>query len=281
MTEKNSSTAVKGLPWFRAYEEFAHDPKVQMMNEADQRRLTMLFHLRCGGHLNPSDEEVVFLLRIEMDSWLTTKQLFIEKGFIDESNRLLNWEKRQYESDTSTERVRKYREKSKTAQCNDDETLLKRSRNVTVTAPDTDTDTEADTEAEYILPPAREGQSICDQVAESYHGALPSLPKFQIWSSADVFNLKSNFEIDPARERIDFWRDIFQRASRNRLLSGREPPDKKRDWKPCLPWFLKPDNATDVVNGKYPPNLESRPPDKKQERPKEYPSEIRPIGAKK
>ena len=100
---------------------------------------------------------------------------------------------------------------------------------------------------------------IFSQVVEAYHQSLPALPRHQIWSGLDTFNFKSNFELDQARERIDFWLDIFQRASKNKLLSGREPPDKterKKSWKPCFSWFLKSDNVADILNGKYPPNLE-------------------------
>ena len=38
-------------PWFRMYSEFATDPKVQSMSEAMQRRLMMLFCLRCSDVL--------------------------------------------------------------------------------------------------------------------------------------------------------------------------------------------------------------------------------------
>ena len=51
-------------------------------------------------------------------------------------------EKRQYDTDSSTERVRKWRESQKNAQSQADETLQKRFSN----APDTDTDTDTDTD---------------------------------------------------------------------------------------------------------------------------------------
>ena len=180
---ENSSSPKKDLPWFRAYAEFAHDPKVQMMSESDQRRLTMLFHLRCGGLISPTDEEIIFLLRIEADTWLETKALFIEKGFIDENNRLCNWEKRQYESDSSTARVQKHREKQKQPKGNGDETLQKRFETVTVTPPDTDTDTdtEADTESEKDSPhpPSPGGEvNVVDPslIPHEPGDGLPSLP---------------------------------------------------------------------------------------------------------
>ncbi|MGZ5053350.1 MAG: hypothetical protein ACXWAT_00245 [Methylobacter sp.] len=106
--------------WFRMYSEFATDPKVQMMSEADQRRLTMLFCLRCNGHVTLQDKEVTFLLRISNDEWIKTKSEFIELGFISSTNELLNWDKRQFASDSSAARVARHRERLKNEQkkCN-------------------------------------------------------------------------------------------------------------------------------------------------------------------
>ena len=109
-------------PWFRMYAEFANDPKVQMLSEADQRRLTMLLCLRCNGSVTLHDEEVTFLLRISNDEWTVTKAIFVAKGFINSDNEILNWDKRQFASDTSKNRVASHRERKK-QQGNNDVTL--------------------------------------------------------------------------------------------------------------------------------------------------------------
>jgi uncharacterized phage protein (TIGR02220 family) len=116
--------------WFRLYAEFANDAKVQMLSETDQRRLVMLFCLRCNGDETLQDEQVAFQLRISNEEWAKSKVTFISKSFINSDNEVLNWDKRQYISDSSTGRVAKYREK------------MKQEGNVSVTPPDTDTDTE-------------------------------------------------------------------------------------------------------------------------------------------
>lgn len=124
--------------WFRLYHEFATDPKVQMMSEVNQRRLVMLFCMRCcNGHETFQDDEVTFQLRISDAEWQETKSLFIDKGFIDKSNKVLKWDKRQFVSDSSTARVRKFRELNKTTK------KKKRECNVSVTPPEQNrTDTE-------------------------------------------------------------------------------------------------------------------------------------------
>ena len=128
--------------WFRMYSEFATDAKVQMMSEAMQRRYLMLMCLRCSNDLvTLHDEEIAFQLRISDEELAETKALFIKKGFIDSTWNLLNWEKRQFASDSSKDRVAKHRalQKQKQEQAgNADVTLHETKAN----GLDTDTDTE-------------------------------------------------------------------------------------------------------------------------------------------
>jgi hypothetical protein len=121
--------------WFRLYAEFATDPKVQMLSEADQRRYIMLLCLRCSnGDVTLHETEVAFQLRISNEEWAATKRVLMAKGLIDKDNKPTAWNKRQYVSDSSAARVAKHRQE------------VKRRCNVTVTPPDTDTDTDTDTE---------------------------------------------------------------------------------------------------------------------------------------
>ena len=120
--------------WFRLYSEFVHDPKIQMMSEAMQRRFVMLLCDRCSDVLvTLSDDEMAYRWHISPAELAETKALFIAKGFIEDDWSVVNWNKRQFVSDSSTERTRRYRERKRTSQ-------------VTVgdgcDMPDTDTDTE-------------------------------------------------------------------------------------------------------------------------------------------
>ena len=136
-------TFIKGFEvmanqWFRMYHEFATDPKIQMLLESDQRRYIMLLCMRCSnGDVTLHDNEVAFQLRVTNEDWSTTKATLIEKKLITKENKPTAWDKRQYISDSSAERVKKHRDKKK-YECN-----------VTVTPPDTDTDT--DTEKNNVI----------------------------------------------------------------------------------------------------------------------------------
>ncbi|CAG2126865.1 hypothetical protein LMG31506_00211 [Cupriavidus yeoncheonensis] len=126
-------------PWFRMYSEFATDAKVQSMSEAMQRRLMMLFCLRCSNALATlQEDELAFALRLSDEDLAETKALFTRKGFVDAEWNIRNWDKRQFASDSSTERSRKHRQGKKNA--------AQQGCNVAATAPDTDS--EADTEAD-------------------------------------------------------------------------------------------------------------------------------------
>lgn len=134
--------ALNTKPWFRFYKEFAYNPRIQNMNEAFQRRLVMLFCLKCDGLLpGLEEEEIAGALKIPMKELEKTKKYLVNKGIVTDEWDIPSWNVRQYESDSSAERTRRYRKRK----C-DDVTAKGRHRSVTrvtpVTLPDTDTDTE-------------------------------------------------------------------------------------------------------------------------------------------
>jgi hypothetical protein len=123
------------LPWFRMYAEFATDTKVQSMDETLQRRFIMFLCLHCKGEYERlTDDELAFALRITPAELVNTKEAFKQKRFLDDNGKIRSWNKRQFKSDSSTDRVREHRKR----QCNGDETA----GNVSVTPSDTDSDSE-------------------------------------------------------------------------------------------------------------------------------------------
>lgn len=121
-------------PWFRLYAEILNDHKVQMLPEVYRWRLVALMCIRCNVAETLPDSAIAFHLRITEKEWQTTKKAFIANQFIDLENNLINWNKRQFISDSSTERSKRHREKLKVQRCGD----------VAATAPDTDTDTDTE-----------------------------------------------------------------------------------------------------------------------------------------
>jgi hypothetical protein len=124
------------------------------------------------------DEEIAFELDLETEDWLTLKAKLKVKGFIDFSRKAIiisKWNEEQYDSDSSTERVKKHRREKMKRFSNVTETEMKRFSNVTetemkrfsnvtetemkqqsivtVTPPDTDPDPDPDPDPEKIKTP--------------------------------------------------------------------------------------------------------------------------------
>ena len=213
--------------WFRLYAEFASDHKVQMMSEVDQRRLVMLFCFRCNSDETLHDTEIAFQLRVSIDEWMATKQVFIERGFIDKDNNILNWDKRQYISDTSTDRVRKYRDKLK-QECNVSETPPEQIQNRTDT--------------EQIININCPHQDIVDL----YHKNLPMLPKVKLWTSKRANTLKLRWSEDKSRQSLEFWDNLFSNIAKSDFLTG-----KNSQWRADLEWIINPSNLVKILEGKY------------------------------
>jgi hypothetical protein len=227
-------------PWFRLYNEFAHDPKVQMLPEAMQRRLIMLFCLRCSNALVTLQEaEVAFQLRISDQEMAETKALFVAKGFIDSAWNVLNWDKRQFASDTRKARVAKHRalQKEKQAELgNGDVTLPKRIDNALDT--DTDTDTEQ-TQIQKIVPigtlsPAKLPTCPTQSIVDVYHEVLPTLPRVRLTTPKRTRDISAFWRFVLTTKKSDgqpratnadealIWvRGYFERAGLNDFLMGR------------------------------------------------------------
>jgi hypothetical protein len=235
------------MPWFRMYAEFASDPKVQMMSEAMQRRLVMLFCMRCCDvTVTLRDDEIAFHLRVSESELAETKALFIAKGFIDSEWNVTNWEKRQFASDSSAERTRRYRDR-------------KRDANVTshVTARDAveqiqnRTDTEATEAKASVVPEASGTRCPHADIIALYHETLPSLARVREWTDARQALLRKRWAEKPERQTLDWWRDFFGYVERSDFLMGRKASRGSDPFECDLEWLIRPRNFVKVIEGKY------------------------------
>lgn len=170
----------KSLPWFRFYSETMSDRK---MNHA--ARLCGLSRLEivgawalilCAASESPVRgalyvtfqkrymmDDVTDLLGCSNDQAESIMSAFVEMEMLEVSDgayKVKNWDKRQYKSDNSTQRVRDYRSKpAEITECNNDETLHDRYSNVSVTPPETETDTDTDTESSVVVGVARDAKT--------------------------------------------------------------------------------------------------------------------------
>ncbi len=143
MASKKKSGS-KNSYWFRLHNDLLNDPVVQQLTPEQYKvyinTLCFASHLNKRGEVGEI-ESVSFALRETISNVSKCFTVFQGSGLIvssgtnetgNETFHIPQWDKKQYKSDTSTDRVRKYRDKKK------------RSKTVTETAPDTDTDTDTD-----------------------------------------------------------------------------------------------------------------------------------------
>lgn len=103
--------------WCRLYGEFATDHKVQTLSEVDQRRFIMLLCLKTTGELDHiiefgSETELAYALRVSVFDISQTKTALLSRKMIDKNWNITAWNKRQFVSDVSTERVKRYRKRN-------------------------------------------------------------------------------------------------------------------------------------------------------------------------
>jgi hypothetical protein len=131
--------------WFRFYDAALDDPKVQRLDGETFKAWVNLLCLssRNGGFLPPI-ADIAFSLRIDDHAARTLVERLLSAALLDRVSGGSDgyryaphaWQERQYKSDTSTDRVKRFRE---------------RCSNVTETPPDTEADT--DTEKKKLTPP--------------------------------------------------------------------------------------------------------------------------------
>ncbi len=137
-------------PWIRLYREALHDPKVVTLSDRQHRAWFNCLLIAGDDGKLPSKRDIAVHMRTTI---VEAEQLIcdlVEAGLIDADvmsgavpvYSVHSWTKRQYASDSSAARVRKYREKKAETTCNGDETLQSRSRNGAESESDTETDTD-------------------------------------------------------------------------------------------------------------------------------------------
>ena len=175
--------------WCRLYEELVDDPKLQMLPANLFKTVINVWCLaiRSRGVLPPV-QEMAWKLHVSIEDMQQQFDELVTRGLIDvtcDKNGVTtasphNWKERQFESDTSKERTRKYRERVKESKRHCDVTTA-----VTVTAPEnriqiTDKEDKAAAvvselpRAKAALPSVTELQKLSDRLLDAASPCLAS-----------------------------------------------------------------------------------------------------------
>lgn len=146
---------MKPMPWFRLYTATIDDEKVRLLAFEDRWHFIALLCCKSAGLLDQGDEPSLLRRKLSVKLGLAPRELeamaerLEEVGLIvAETFQPVSWDALQFVSDTSTARVRKFRDKKKAVSPGSENASTMRpeaplhTRNVSVTPPDTDTDTE-------------------------------------------------------------------------------------------------------------------------------------------
>lgn len=108
--------------WFRAYDDALDDPKVQRLPD---NLFRAWFNLMCVTSKNGgkpfSLDEIAFRLRVTEAKAKIIADALVKAGLLDGTIGLYvshNWDKRQFKSDTSNDRVKRFRDRDKKQGCN-------------------------------------------------------------------------------------------------------------------------------------------------------------------
>jgi len=139
------------MEWYRAYHGMPHDPKLQVVAKRSGQKMSAVVAVwLCvldaasqhdpRGIFNIDPEEISVIQDIELEDVEAIIKALKSKRMLDDEGLVVNWDKRQHT--TSTERMRKLRDKKKRDVTAGDTKRRKNSKK----APDTDSDTDSDAE---------------------------------------------------------------------------------------------------------------------------------------
>ena len=245
------------LAWFRFYAEFAGDPVVQSLAFEDQRHFVMVLCLKCSGALDrdlpPKRRNAIILrgLGLDISSGEEAQRRLMEVGLIDKNWQPTGWNKRQYVSDVSTPRVRKYRESKEPR--NVSETL----RNGFGNAPEAEA--EADTEKTEALAPTVHSHLAAPkrppvpvkEILDMYHKLLPMCPSVQKLTEARRRQIEARWRSGDIPD-LDSWHEYFAFVAKSKFLTGLAPSSNGR--KPFvadIDFLTRESSAVKIYEGKY------------------------------
>jgi hypothetical protein len=136
-------------PWIRLHRASLHNPKVVCLSDHQFRGWHNLLLIASDDGELPKSRDIACHLRMSVPEVEQLLCELVDAGLVDRSIngptvfKMHDWETHQYVSDTSTERVRKFRNKNNVTVT---ETFHETERNVSVTPSDTDTETYSETE---------------------------------------------------------------------------------------------------------------------------------------
>lgn len=232
------------MQWFRLYNRIVDNEKLRLLAFEDRWHFIALCALKSSGLLDePEDEmrtrKIAVKLGVQVRELDEISRRLSEVGLVDENMNPIAWEKLQFRSDTSTERVQRHR-KNKQKQSGN---TMKRKRNVSVTPPETETETETE-ELEPNGSCASRDALKPEHVVETWNALASRLGKPQVRSLTP--ERRQNLRARIAGYSLDEFREVIANIERSAFLRG------DTGWRGCtFDWFTKKANFQKILEGNY------------------------------
>jgi len=228
-------------PWFRLYSEIIDNYKIRCLAFSDRWHYVAILACKNQGIMKGSGELLERALSVKLGLSFAElddlKSRLLAVNLIDENFCPISWDDRQFRSDSSKERVAKYRAKLKPK---NNVTEKKRYNPVTVTAQDTDTDTDTDTDKENMkqvytrLKALGVDKPLWDEFiktrkrlkATNTPRALATLATKAEQFHASGENIKELFE----EANSNGWKSIYERKNRQQRRHSATKIATSTDW---------------------------------------------------
>lgn len=227
--------------WFRYYTGTVHDPKVQRLpGDTFKAWVNLLCLAAENDGILPAIEDVSYALRMGEDAVKTILEQLSAVGLLDETKDGLqphNWDERQYKSDVSTNRVKRFRDKKRNVSGNV-------ACNVSETAPETEQNR---TESEQTRARGNVSETVSSKVrsriVEAFEkGNSPNIPdtsRVDVWLAqgwdADIIVavVAEGVKRKPAVSSLAYFENSIREAHERRNpkpVAVKTEDDKKAEW---------------------------------------------------
>ena len=222
-------------PWFRLYSEIIDNYKIRCLAFSDRWHYVAILACKNQGIMKGSGELLERALSVKLGLSFAElddlKSRLLAVNLIDENFCPISWDDRQFRSDSSKERVAKYRAKLKPK---NNVTEKKRYNPVTVTAQDTDTDKENMKQVYTRLKALGVDKPLWDEFiktrkrlkATNTPRALATLATKAEQFHASGENIKELFE----EANSNGWKSIYERKNRQQRRHSATKIATSTDW---------------------------------------------------
>lgn len=218
------------LQWFRLYHRIIDDEKIRLLAFEDRWHFIAVCCLKADGLLDEPDSalkerKIAVKMGVQTRELDEIRRRLFEVGLTGENMHPVAWDDLQYKSDSSTQRVRNFREKTKSKQ-------VKRLGNVSVTRQDTETEADTEKETPNGVSTKRGSRLPEDWMPDEIFGKSEGLSAEQIAREADKF--RDYWRALPGQRgvKVDWqatWKNWVRKATDDRRSLEPVKPTSWRD----------------------------------------------------